>query len=168
MPTPFVYEVNEPAAASPPSAGVVALRTVSSPIDAFLGHGLVHPLVRNQKNDFASASGEELVRSCVTQVLGTRSATADTGGELRWRGGFGSRLHMLKHRKGHIVEELGRAYILDAIRQWEPRVVLSRIEPEFDREQRLVSFRVWANMIDENVTRNRVLLSQDVEVSIAL
>ncbi len=164
MASPFGYDVQETV-----TPGVAPTDpSITTPIDAFLGFGLIHPLVRDQKNDFAATGGAALVRSALSQILGTEAETETTEGELAWRSEFGSKLHLLRHRKGRIVQDLGRAYILEAVRRWEPRIVITKVQPSFDREQRAVSFLVGANLIEENVPGNRVVLPNDVEVDVAI
>lgn len=81
--------------------------------------GLLIPFRRDQKNDFASGTGEALERSKVTQVLATEGATPRSAGELPWRTNFGSALHLLRHqRNDEALGELARVYCRDAIRNW--------------------------------------------------
>ncbi len=88
-----------------------------------LGYGLLRPFRRDQKNDFANGSGEELVRACVGQVLGTRGAGAVAQGELPWAPERGSLLYLLRHQANDLVlQNLGRQYVVDALRAFEPRI----------------------------------------------
>lgn len=93
-----------------------------------LGHGLVRPFRRDEKNDFANTGGLALIKACVGQVLLTRGANPDRPeqqGELPWNPQFGSLLHLLRHQKNTLVlRELGRIYVVSALRRWEPRVVV--------------------------------------------
>ena len=167
MPTPFSFEIESDGAISPGAAAQAGDAPVT-PLDAFLGFGIIRPFTRNLKNDFTAAGGAELVRSALGQILGTEAESETTEGELEWRSEFGSRLHLLRHRKGFVVQELGRAYILEAVRRWEPRIVITKVEARFDRQQRAASFRVSANLIEENVPGNRVVLPNDVTVDVAI
>jgi len=109
------------------------------------------------------------VQSAIGQILGTEAESETTQGEVAWRPDFGSKLRMLRHRKGRIVVEMGRAYILEAIRRWEPRITITKVEATFDSQERLVAFRVSANLIKENVPGNRVFaFTNDVSVDVAL
>jgi hypothetical protein len=124
MPIPsFPYLIATP---SP----VVEVDVATSPLDrpvglasaSHLGFGLLRPFRRDEKNDFANAGGEALVRACVGQVLGTRCSSETTQGELEWNPEFGSLLYLLRHRKNDVgLQEIGRHYIVDSLRRWEPR-----------------------------------------------
>lgn len=163
----FSYDIS-PSPAAPVAPGTLADPSITTPLDAFLGFGLTHPLVRDQKNDFATAGGEENVRAALSQILGTVAESAKTQGELDWRTDFGSKLALVKHRKGTLAKELGRAYVLEAVRRWEPRIVITQVTPVFDSIGRALSLKVKANFIQANVPGNRVALPNDVEVEIAL
>lgn len=63
----------------------------------FLGFGLLRPLRRDQKADFAAAGGGQFIRSAVGQILGTVGSSDFTQRELPWRTDFGSLLHVLRH-----------------------------------------------------------------------
>jgi uncharacterized protein len=91
----------------------------------FLGFGLLRPFRRDQKADFAAAGGGALIRSAVGQILGTVGSSDFTQGELPWRTEFGSLLHLLRHQKNdRVLQELARVYVVDALKRWEPRVVM--------------------------------------------
>lgn len=95
---------------------------------SFLGYGLVRPFVRDQKGDFAAAEAEILVRACVGQLLGTRCSNAKHQGELPWRTDFGSLIFTLRHAPNDpVTGALAKTYIADALRKWEPRVVLRSV-----------------------------------------
>lgn len=88
-----------------------------------LGSGLLRPFRRDQKSDFANASGEALVRACVGQVLGMQGAGAISQGELPWAPERGSLLYLLRHQANDLVlQNLGRQYVIDALRAFEPRI----------------------------------------------
>lgn len=136
---------------------------------AFLGAGLLRPFVRDQKQDFANAAGVDLVRACVGQILGTR-ASDDSGehqGELEWRPGFGSKLYLLQHRKGPLLNELARFYVVEALSRWEPRVTSIRAAATFDRLERSLTVDLVYDIIAANVAGNNVLFS-DVEQSVSV
>lgn len=141
--------------------------TASTPLDEFLGYGIVQPFQRDKKNDFANAGGKRLVQSSVGQILGTEAQGSSSHGELPWRPAFGSQMHLLRHRKGPIVKELGSQYARDALKVWAPRVQVTNIVPQFDPLQRIASFKVTASLIDENRPGNYVLIDGvDVEIPI--
>lgn len=87
--------------------------------------GLLAPLRRDQKRDFASGSGPELLRSKVIQALATEGETPRSTGELPWRTAFGSGLHLLRHqRNDEVLSELAQVYVRDALQRWVPEVEL--------------------------------------------
>jgi phage gp46-like protein len=87
--------------------------------------GLLTPLRRDQKRDFASGSGAELLRSKVIQALATEGETPRSTGELPWRTAFGSGLHLLRHqRNDDVLAALAQVYVRDALQRWVPEVEL--------------------------------------------
>ena len=134
-------------------------------IQAFLGRGLLRPFRRDGKGDFANGEGAVLVKSCVGQILGTRASSDMIQGEIPWRPEFGSRFHLLKHRRNNLaLSELARAYAQESIGRWEPRVRLTTcISERSDREHRT---RVIFDVIDRNVPGNNVII-EGVEVTIS-
>ena len=94
------------------------------------GRGVLWPLRRDSRGDFANASGREKLQNNLALILGTRGGTEQMPGEIPWRPEFGSQLFRLKHEP---VNERTRAlvdfYIVQAIGRFETRVrvVNSRI-----------------------------------------
>lgn len=126
-----------------------------------LGFGLLSPLRRDKKSDFAAAGGEALVRSSVQQILGTIGASDFTQGELPWRTEFGSLLFLLRHQKNDVaLRELAKVYVADALRRWEPRVVITNltIQRLEDGEGNKLVIRLRYNVIQRNAPGNQVLL----------
>jgi phage baseplate assembly protein W len=135
----------------------------------FLGTGLLRPFVRDQKNDFANDNGLPVIKACVGQILGTRASddSEEHQGELEWRPSFGSKLHLLQHRKGPLLAELVRFYVVEALGRWEPRVVNVRVNASFERVRRLLTADLVYDVIASNVSRNNVLFA-GVEQSVAI
>lgn len=138
----------------------------------FLGSGLLRPFVRDQKNDFANSVGVDLIKACVAQILGTFASDPNgtMQGEIPWRPSFGSRIYLLKHRKGPMLNELARHYALEAIQQWEPRVTISSCVASFDEDTRTLLVQLRYNVISQNVAGNNVLfqdVDQDVTIPLA-
>ncbi len=83
--------------------------------------GLLAPLRRDRKRDFATSDGDELLASKVMQVLATEGASLRSSGELPWRTAFGTPLHLLRHQNNDVaLAELGRVYSQAARRRWLP------------------------------------------------
>jgi phage baseplate assembly protein W len=139
-------------------------------VDDLLGRGLSIPFRRDKQRDWASASGEALVRSAVAQVLGTVGASDFTQGELPWRTEFGSLLHLLRHQKNDVaLREIAKVYVQDALRRWEPRIMVTRLDAERldDNQGSKLVLRLRYNIIQRNVPGNQVLL-EGIEQTIAL
>ena len=127
----------------------------------FLGFGLLRPFRRDRKRDFAAAGGEQLIRSAIGQILGTRGSSEFTQGELAWRAEFGSLLHTLRHQKNDIVlQELGRTRVAEALKRWEPRIVVTAINVSGQTQEgdNVLVIRIRFDIIDENVPGNNVLV----------
>lgn len=158
-----------PAAPSPPISNPLPPQTFKS----FLGRGIVAPFRRDRKTDFASASGEALVRSRVAEILGVQCSDAGgtLQGELPWRHAFGSMLYRLKHKKGIVLQELARVYVIDALRRWEPAVQVSNASVvSFDRDTRTLTIRLRYDVIKVNSPSNAVVLQgidQTIDVPLA-
>jgi phage baseplate assembly protein W len=126
-----------------------------------LGFGLVNPLKRDGRSDFAAAGGEQLVRSCVAQVLGTVGASETSGGELPWSA-FGSLLHRLRHQRNDgVLQELARVYVVDALKRWEPRVVVTGVQVTREQQdgENVLAIRLRYEVISANTPGNNVILS---------
>jgi uncharacterized protein len=128
----------------------------------FLGNGVLRPFRRDQKADFAAAAGEQLIRSAVGQILGTVGSSDFTQGELPWRTEFGSLLHVLRHqRNDNILSDLARVYVVDALKRWEPRIVVHAVQTT--REQHdganVLAIRVRYDIIASNTPGNNVILA---------
>jgi uncharacterized protein len=85
-----------------------------------------------------------------------------TQGELPWRTEFGSLPHLLRHQKNdRVLQELARVYVVDALKRWEPRVVVTSMQ--IAREQQdgedVRAIRLRYNVISTNVPGNNVILS---------
>ena len=129
--------------------------------DSILGTGLLAPLRRDKKSDFAASGGEALVRASVQQILGTVGASDFTQGEIPWRTEFGSLLFLLRHQKNDVaLQELAKVYVADALRRWEPRVVVTGLTAKRleDGEGNKLVLRLRYNVIQRNVPGNQVLL----------
>lgn len=89
------------------------------------GNGLIFPLARDGRGDFATGSGVEAINASLRNILGVRGAGADTQGELRWRTEFGSQIHRLRFADNtEALEDIARVFVVDAVRRYEPRVDL--------------------------------------------
>ncbi len=127
---------------------------------AFLGNGILRPFVRDQKNDFANGSALDLIRSTAGQILGTRCDGPKSRGELPWRGEFGSRLYLLRHKSINTTNrELARFYAQDALRRWEPRILVTKALLAKDSTRRALIVQITFDVIARNVAGNRVIFS---------
>ena len=140
-----------PAAAPEVAPAGGAERSAHDVTQGFLGFGLLRPFRRDLKADFAADGGERLVRSAVGQILGTMASSDFTQGELPWRTEFGSLLHLLRHRRNDaVLQELARVYVVDALKRWEPRVVVTSVQMtrELQEGQNVLAIRLRYNLVD--------------------
>lgn len=86
------------------------------------GRALRRPFQRDEKNSFATASGAELHRSRIGQIIGTEE------GEIDWDPTLGSRLDLLRHRPlDETTQELARYYVEDALRRQYRGIRVTRV-----------------------------------------
>ena len=128
----------------------------------FLGFGPIRPFRRDLRSDFAAAGGEQLVRSAVGQILGTVGSSELSNGELPWRTEFGSVLTRLRHQKNdHVLTELARVYVVDALERWEPRIVVTAVS--VTRQVRdganVLAIHLRYDVISTNTPGNNVLFA---------
>lgn len=142
---------------------------------AVLGRGVTRPFRRDGMHDFANADGLALVQSCVGQVLGMRGSTPFLLGELEWDPDRGSLLHLLRHKANTLVlQELGRTYVIDALRTWEPRVIVRNVRVTAEKapngDETVLLIRLSYDVIKTNVPGNAVLfagVNQNVSLPMA-
>lgn len=128
----------------------------------FLGFGLLRPLRRDQKADFAAGGGEQLIRSAVGQILGTIGSSEVSPGELPWRTEFGSLLYRLRHQKNDsVLQELARVYVVDALKRWEPRIVVTAVAVGRERHdgENVLAIRLRYNVISTNTPGDNVIVA---------
>jgi phage baseplate assembly protein W len=128
----------------------------------FLGFGLLRPFRRDLRSDFAAAGGDLVIRSAVGQILGTVGSSDFTQGELPWRTEFGSLLHLLRHQKNdRVLQELARVYVVDALKRWEPRVIVTSVQAtrEVLDGENVLAIRLRYNVISTNTAGNNVILA---------
>jgi uncharacterized protein len=90
--------------------------------------GVLIPLRRDRKRDFASGSGGDLLASKVLQALMTNGATPRSSGELPWRTAFGAGLELLRHQRNDAaLAELARVHVRDALKRWVPEAELVQV-----------------------------------------
>jgi len=133
-----------------------------------LGYGLVTPF-RRGANDFVSGGGVEVVRSAVRTILGCVCAGPDTQGELRFNQRLGTLLTHVRHGNldDPVTNELVRYYVVDALRDNEPRVRVRRFRVLRDRPAMKLTIKVVYDVIDRDVPGNRVIatgLEEEVTV----
>jgi hypothetical protein len=119
--------------------------------------GLLSPLRRDRKRDFASDDGDALLMAEVVQVLATEAATARSSGEIPWRTSLGTAVYTLRHQRNDAaLGELARVYVRDALRKWVPHVTLVSVVVERDDTTLLLRVRF----------RGRSAVTRDVAVPI--
>lgn len=133
-----------------------------------LGFGLVWPLRRLASSDFVAAEGEALIRTCISQILGTRP------GELPWRPSFGVDLERFRNKGNRAgLGEAISSTIATALQEWEPRIRVSRCtaqseaaDPSLPYTMNKITVRIdWAVVSGATPEANNVLIgpvSQEV------
>lgn len=156
--------------AVPPAPPAVGPTTPTAPsIAPFsvlnqFGHGVIHPFRRNRTGDFQNEFGVALIKSNVSQILGTFAASEIAQGELPWRPNFGSVLYLLRHQPNNdSAQSLARIYVVEALQRWEPRVKVTDVR--VSREDTKLILNVRFNFVDPT-TGNTVF--QDLEASIVI
>jgi len=94
-----------------------------STINDAYGQGIMCPFRRDGKGDFANASGPDLLRSDIGELLGIIGPSATQPGELPWDTQRGTRLIELKHRGLHreLVRSKAQDMAAGTIRRYESR-----------------------------------------------
>lgn len=133
----------------------------------FLGQGIISPFRRTGGSDLVSAGEAELVKSAIREILGTIRDSATSSGELPWDTEFGSKLFRLKHKNLEGIEPEARFFIIEALREQEPRARITRVEVDKVEDQNLLRLRIFFSLITENVPGNEVLIPEEtVEVTV--
>lgn len=141
----------------------MAIRSAETRKKDLLGNGLTIPFQRVGGQDFASAHGSPLVKSCVAQIMGTRP------GELRWRPKFGMDVEPFRHRNltGASAQALG-AEVYRALSEYEPRLTQIDVATHFTEvDSNKVIVEVKWQITAQSSPGSAVLVgpvSQEVEV----
>lgn len=135
---------------------------------AILGFGLLAPF-RRGASDFVSSGGEELIKSSLRTILGTRCGSATTQGELPFHQDLGTLLPLIRHENmgDPALDELARYYVVDSIRRNEPRVRLREVRFVQSPADFTYTIILRYDVIDRNVVGNQVLIrdvTQEVEL----
>lgn len=126
----------------------------------FLGHGLLRPFRRDEKNDFANAPGQPLIKANIGQILGTKAASTITQGEIPWRTDAGSLVYLLKHGGNVAIDSAARVYVQDALRKYEPRIEVLGValsEPKNLQDRNKARISVKWRLIDRDSRQNQVI-----------
>lgn len=129
-----------------------------------LGTSLTVPFVRDGKDDFAHATGIEVLDSSLAIIIGTLSAGPQNDGEVPFNQGLGTALKLLRHRNVNdpTTEELASHYTIDGIQRNEPRVRPRSTgftpEPESNR----VRLKLRYDAVERDTTGTNVI-QQDID-----
>lgn len=130
------------------------------------GRGLLRPLRRDRKQDFANGTGAELIASHIGQVLGTICHSQNTGGEVPWRTEFGSLLHLLRlNNMSPALAEKARAYTAHALRRWVPRVRVTQVKVTQVEAEGKMLIRVGWQLLAEG-TEKVVVSGLETEIAV--
>jgi phage baseplate assembly protein W len=107
------------------------------------GSGPVFPL-RRIGGDFLTVSGPTLIRQALKQILGTTNDGPNTVGEIPWDTKLGSQLTLLKFKSNvELIIELGEHFVIESIRKYEPRVVVTRANIIKDEQLRQLELDIF-------------------------
>ena len=124
--------------------------------------GLVAPLARDGKGDFANSADVDLILSNARQILAVQALSPDGPGELDWDQEFGSWLHLLRHQNmDELLEAQAQAYVVMALSRWEPRVFVSGVSVTRDEESRALTI---TPMVDIIVNGSLLASNQTIEI----
>lgn len=163
MPQSLPYTLLElPRTTKPGAATKLISGTANITAPIAFGAGVLAPLQRDGKGDFANADDISLVRSNVRQVLGTLASSGLSRGELQWRPEFGTTLQLLRHRNmDETLVELARTYVVDALRTWLFRVRVKDASVELDFDASALRIRVLYDILGTN--ERSVLVTNNIE-----
>ncbi len=162
---PLLGEVPTPKLPVTPPADPGFAESVSLASDPLIGSGLLRPFQRDVKQDWANANGRRILDTSVGQILATMADSPLATGELPWRPEFGSILYLLRNQinSGHL-GDLARRYVVDAIREWEPRVrvtgaQIQRFQAANQQGQNAMLIRVKYDILAQAGSGNDVVAS---------
>lgn len=125
----------------------------------FLGKGLKYPFEFMRRTgapgvSVATSTEHAHIHESIHQILGTHI------GERFMRPEFGSRLRdLVFEQNNEVLKSLVRYYVIDAIKRWEKRVVVTGVEfddaPE-NKDRNLLLVRINYRVIDSQVEGNLV------------
>lgn len=134
---------------------------------SFLGYGVTYPLARGGANDFAAAGGVDLVKARVRHILSVNAGRNGRPGEYPWRGEFGNRVGLLRHRTNNpVLGQMAQQYVIEALSLWEPcvRVAYATVRAT-PNDPRSLLLRVIYDIVTSNPAGNQVILpAQTLEV----
>jgi phage baseplate assembly protein W len=121
----------------------------------FLARGILFPLRRDGKGDFANGTGEELAISKVTFVLGTNP------GEVEWDRAFGCNLRRARHKNDtDLRRALMRVSVIDAFVRYLPTYDL--IDVQFRSE----GGTLYADVVFNERTGNGARFANDLVATV--
>lgn len=157
MTTSASYTLADDPAPLPAAAAVQASEVVPNASPLTVARGLLLPFQRNQRSDFANATGSELWIARVKLLLSVRGPTERGVGEIAWRPEEGAPLHLLRHQNNTpMMREMARHYIVDAFRRSLPGVVLSDLGTPLLEKNKL-TVRITFMVVQGNVPVERGL-----------
>ncbi len=123
--------------------------TITDPLD-FISRGIITPFRRDLKQDFANASGKEVIASNIHTILNTTCASRTTQGEIPFNQKLGSLLVRLRHKNmdSAIVRELAIVHTVEALHENEPRVRVREVNLIKDRKRYRINIRVTYDIVD--------------------
>lgn len=97
---------------------------------------------RDQKSDFANASGFGLMKANLLQLLGVQQATDTAPGDVAWDGSIGSRVKLNIHRNGSPAsDELTRVRIMQAVARELPTIRITNVHIQRNKSRQTIEIR---------------------------
>jgi phage baseplate assembly protein W len=133
--------------------------------DPLIGSGILRPFQRDVKQDWANDTGRRILDTSIGQILATMADSPLATGELPWRPEFGSVLYLLRNQNNAgQLGDLARRYVVDAIREWEPRVrvrgaQIQRFQAANQQGQNAMLIRVKYDIVGQGGSANEVVAS---------
>lgn len=120
-------------------------------ITNFLGKGFAYPLAINVKGEIQASSQERKVKESIQTILGTQF------GERVMRPKFGCNLKSLVFAPNDTATaNLARHYVEDALKTWEPRILLDEVIVKNDNKNGQLVIHIHYKIKSTNESQNLV------------
>lgn len=120
----------------------------SQPVQNFIGNGLIFP-IQLSKGKPILVSGFPLIEASIRTIL------SFTIGNRFMLGEFGSLLEeLIEEPNDEILENLINTYVIDAVKQWEQRVVQISVQLINDRDTGSINLSITYQVVNSSSPQN--------------